>query len=77
MGTVALTTSFTFQAILYEQSNDIVFRYQNVTPTNMTYGGGSKATVGIENETGTLACKYSYNTYGAVKNGSAIRIGIR
>lgn len=68
---------FSFQVILFEGSNDIVFQYANVSPTNTTYGAGKHATIGIENETGTQALQYSYNTYGAVSNNKAIRIGLR
>jgi hypothetical protein len=73
------TTSvkFRFQALLYEATSDIVFQYAYVCASNRTYGAGKKATIGIENWNGTLASKYSYNTYGAVTNNSAIRIGVR
>jgi len=64
---------FTLQAILMEGSNDIVLQYLNVSPANTTYGAGRSATIGIENETGTAACKYSYLKYGAVSNNMAIR----
>ncbi|MCE5198224.1 lectin like domain-containing protein [bacterium] len=64
---------FTFQAILSEGSNDITFQYLEVAASSTYYGGGRSATIGIENETGKIACKYSYNTAGAVKNGQAIR----
>ncbi len=71
------TVKFTFQAILYEATSDIVFQYANVSPSNSTYGAGRNATIGIENQTGTVACKYSYNTYGTVANNKAIRIGVK
>jgi len=71
---VPLTVRFSFQAILMEGSNDMIFQYLNVSPTNTTYGAGRSATIGIENETGTLACKYSYMKYGAVSNNMAILI---
>ncbi|MCX6345721.1 MAG: lectin like domain-containing protein [Armatimonadetes bacterium] len=73
------TTSvkFRFQTLLYEATSDIVFQYANVSTANLTYGAGKKATIGIENANGTLASRYSYNTYGTVKNNRAIRIGVR
>ena len=66
------TARFTFQAILNEITNDITFQYLNVAPTNTLYGSGRSATIGIENEVGNKACKYSYNT-SSVKNNFAIR----
>jgi C1A family cysteine protease len=66
------TSRFTFQAILCEGTSDIVFQYQNVAPINVLYGAGASATIGIENETGSQACKFSYNTR-SVANGMAIR----
>ena len=66
------TAKFTFQAILSEGTNDITFQYLNVSPTNSLYGAGRSATIGIENATGTQACKYSYNKT-SVTNNSAIR----
>lgn len=65
-------TKLTFQAILCEGSNDIVFQYQNAAPTSTIYGAGANATVGIENETGTQACKFSYNSR-SLSNSLAIR----
>lgn len=68
----APTVRFTFQAILCEGSNDIVFQYKDVGVTNALYGAGGSATVGIENETGLQGCKFSYNTR-SLSNGTAIR----
>lgn len=63
-------TKLTFQAILCEGSNDIIFQYQDVGSSS--YGAGAGATVGIENETGRQACKYSYNTR-SLRNVLALR----
>lgn len=71
------TVKLSVQAILTEDSNDIVFQYLNVSPSGGYYGSGGSATIGIENETGTQALLYSYNRYGAVANNQAIRIGVR
>lgn len=68
----SLSTRFTFQAILCEGSNDIVFQYLDVAPSSLTYGAGASATIGIENETGTKACKFSVNSR-SLSNGMAIR----
>lgn len=64
------STKLTFQAILCEGSGDIIFQYQNVGTG--TYSAGAGATIGIENETGTQACKFSYNTK-SLTNGKALR----
>lgn len=66
------STTYTFQAMLCEGSNDIVFQYQNVSPNDYTYGAGAGATIGIENETGTQAAQFSYNRR-SLTNGMAIR----
>ena len=67
------SAKFIFQAILREGTNDIVFQYLNVSPTCTAYGAGRSATIGIENETGSQACKLAYGTYGSVSNNQAIR----
>ena len=51
--------SFTFQTVLREGSNQILFQYLNVEP-NRNRGAGKTAAVGIENGTGLVARKYSY-----------------
>ncbi len=63
--------NITFQAILYEGTSDIVFQYLNTASSNL-YGGGRRATIGIEDSTGAHACKYSYDQSG-VANNMAIR----
>lgn len=51
----------TFQVILYD-SGEIQFQYPTVIPqkASQTRNKGGKATIGIENETGTCGVKYSY-----------------
>ena len=61
----------TFQVILY-RTGDIQFQYRNIMPekATQTRNQGGKATIGIENETGTCGVKYSYkgkNAAGQVK----------
>ena len=49
----------TFQTILYETSNDIVFQYQTLSGTNST---GGSATIGIEFANGTAGVQYAFST---------------
>lgn len=51
----------TFQARLYEGSNNIIFAYDSYIDTGAG-GNGSYATVGIENSDGTDGLMYSYST---------------
>ncbi len=50
----------TFQILLEEGSNEIVFNYLEVQP-NGTRGAGRAATVGIQSPDATLAAQYAYN----------------
>ena len=50
-----------FQAILREGSDDIVFQYQDVVFGNPGYDFGASATVGVENLDGMEGTQYSYN----------------
>ncbi len=64
----------TFQVILYETTNEIKFQYQDVQfePTfGSSSDNGASATVGLQNQDGTLATQYSYNN-DILSNGSAI-----
>jgi hypothetical protein len=45
---------FTYETILYENSNDILFQYSNVAPDN-----GASETVGIGDPSGTIVLEYS------------------
>lgn len=54
------TATLTFQAILEEESNQIIFHYSEVQPKT-SRGGAKGATVGIENHTGTAAAKYTFD----------------
>ncbi|MFQ6087718.1 MAG: hypothetical protein ACE5K0_02295 [Candidatus Methanofastidiosia archaeon] len=53
---------YTFQAILYEITNDIKFQYLSMVNGCKNLADGRSATVGIENIDGTIGLKYSYNT---------------
>lgn len=65
------TSPFTFQAILSEGSNEILFQYLEVQASR-SRGAGKTAAIGIENETGLVAKKYSYNGSTLLKNNLAI-----
>lgn len=61
-----------FQAVLCETSNDMIFQYLEVQSSDGEYGAGRSATIGIENETGMVAAKYSFNGSALVSNGQAV-----
>ncbi|MCL6520371.1 MAG: hypothetical protein K6T99_11115 [Armatimonadetes bacterium] len=64
---------FTFQVVLYENLNDIVFQYLEVQPEDTNCGAGRSATIGIENSSGNMAYKYSYDGSTLLSNNQAIR----
>lgn len=66
------STTLTFQAILRESTNDIVFQYLQVQPGNASYGAGRSATIGVEHDSGTIASKYSFNGSKLLANGQAL-----
>ncbi|MBA3710175.1 MAG: M36 family metallopeptidase, partial [Planctomycetes bacterium] len=68
----AQSQGFTFQALLMEGSNDIIFQYQEVRSGLATYGAGRSATIGIESTSGAIARTYSFNGSALVANGQAI-----
>jgi hypothetical protein len=53
--------SATFEVILYEGSNQILFQYQDLDFGDATYDYGASATVGL-NKDGVEAVQYSYNS---------------
>jgi uncharacterized repeat protein (TIGR01451 family) len=64
------TSGITFEAILYEGTNNILFQYQDVSfgivsgavgGDNPPYDNGGSATVGIEDPTGSIGLQYSFN----------------
>lgn len=65
------TTTLTFQVVLCETTNDIIFQYAEVQAAE-PYGAGRDATVGIENATGTVAAMYSYNGSILLQNEQAL-----
>ncbi|MGM0400694.1 MAG: S8 family serine peptidase [Chloroflexota bacterium] len=52
--------SQTFQVILYEETNSVVFQYLDMTGER---GSGSEATVGLENKQGTKGVQHLYNGF--------------
>ena len=65
-------TRFTLQAILHEGGR-IAFQYLNVATGNPSYVFGNSATIGVEDDTGSLVSRYSFNGFPAsVTNGQAI-----
>lgn len=65
------TTTLTFQAVLEERSNAVLYQYLEVDPSR-TAGAGRSATIGLENESGTVAAKYSFDGQQPLSNGQAL-----
>jgi PKD repeat protein len=63
----------TFQAMLLESSDEIVMQYQGVAEEKPDIGAGRSATVGVENEDGTVARMYSVNGSAPIGDGTALR----
>ena len=57
-----VNASLTFNVILYEQSNLILFSYEKLIDGTTHTADGSSATIGAENNTGTTGVQFSYNT---------------
>ena len=51
----------TFQAILYENNNNIILQYKDCAVGDSAFNWGKSATVGIENSAGTVGLQYLYN----------------
>ena len=64
------TSSVTFEVVLHETTNQILFQYDAL---NGPQSDGSSATVGIQYNNGTEGQQYGYNQVGALKAGQAIR----
>jgi subtilisin family serine protease len=66
--------SFTFQVVLEETSNEILFQYLEVRPTsNNPSAAGRSATIGIEDSTGWVARRFSFNGSTLIANNQALR----
>ena len=55
------TGAVSFEATLYEGTNEIKFQYQDVGFGNSTYNNGVSATVGVEHRDGAIGTQYSFN----------------
>ncbi|MEW6379520.1 MAG: Ig-like domain-containing protein [bacterium] len=61
----------TFEVILYEESNEIVFQYKDVITGSDRSTRGACATIGLKYHNQTVR-QYSYNTRNALSNGMAV-----
>jgi thermitase len=68
-GDSAESSSLTFEAILFEGSNQALTQYQTLKGIS---SDGSSATIGVEYANGTAGKEYSYNQAGAVIEGQAL-----
>ncbi len=64
-----VSSSVTFQVVLFESTGDILFQYQTLRGTG---SDGSSATIGLEYNDGYSGTLVSYNRSGAVGEGQAI-----
>ena len=55
------TEGVTFQAILQEKYDSILFNYNDVSFFDSRYDNGISATVGIQNQTGERGCVFGFN----------------
>jgi len=63
-------SGLTFEAVLSEGSNEILFQYRHIPPAAL---GGASATIGVEYADGRAASQWSYNQAGAIADGWALR----
>ena len=66
------TGSLTFQAVLFEGSNNLLFQYQALSASTADLASGSSATVGIEFGAGLGGVQYSFNTKNSLHPGLAL-----
>jgi subtilisin family serine protease len=63
--------SVTFEAVLYEDSENVLMQYQRTSFGDTRFDGGASATIGIQTGSSS-AVQYSYNTLNAATDGTAI-----
>ena len=63
------STAVTFEAVLFEGSNQILYQYKTLKGTD---SDGSSATIGLEYNDGYSGVQYAYNQKGAVAEKQAI-----
>jgi serine protease len=61
VGHFAISGDVTFEAILDEATGDITFQYKDVVFDTGAYDDGGSASIGIENEDGSVGRQLSYN----------------
>jgi PKD repeat protein len=67
----------TFEVILSETDNSIIFVYDTLTDGREVFADGRTATIGIENADGTAGIQYSYNGELALQKGLALVFKVR
>jgi subtilisin family serine protease len=65
-----ITANLTFEVILYETSNEILFQYKTISGDG---ADGSSASIGIEYNNGRDGREYAYNRSGALTPGLALK----
>lgn len=68
-----LTTGVTFQVILEESTNNIVYQYQDIDFSSTYYNNGQSATSGVEDENGAIGTQISYNQ-ASIQPSTAVRL---
>ncbi len=68
----AAGSGVTFQAVITEGVDGVVFQYLDTVGTSTAHNGGASATIGTENADGTRGTQFSYNR-ASVTDGSAVR----
>ena len=63
----------TFQVTLYEGTNEIIYRYQDVDLGTPVLNNGASATVGVEYKDGSFGTQYSFNQP-VIQNNTALRV---
>ncbi len=69
----SFANGFTFQVVLTEGSDTITMQYQEVRPALAGIGAGRSATIGIEQDSGLRATRWSFQGGTPLSNQSAIR----
>ncbi|MFO1536845.1 MAG: S8 family serine peptidase [Actinomycetota bacterium] len=71
----AAGSGITFQAVITEGVDGVLFQYLDVVGSSAAHDGGAGATIGTENADGTRGTQFSYNRT-SVTNGSAVRCAL-
>jgi subtilisin family serine protease len=68
-------SALTFQAVLTEGVDGVLFQYLDTVGTSSTHNGGASATIGTENVDGTRGTQFSFNQASVINN-SAVRCAV-